>query len=73
MVSLPPSFLAGISWSDHWSFWKDGYQAVMITDSAYLRNPHYHQMSDLPHTLDYERMSLVVHSLKNAIISLADH
>jgi hypothetical protein len=34
-------FIPGVSWSDHWSFWRQGYRAIMITDTAPYRYPHY--------------------------------
>jgi hypothetical protein len=49
--------------SDHASFWDEGYQAVMITDSAFFRNPHYHMPSDRMDTLDFRFMAELVHSL----------
>jgi hypothetical protein len=49
--------------SDHASFWDEGYQAVMITDSAFFRNPHYHLPSDRMDTLDFRFMAELVHSL----------
>jgi hypothetical protein len=49
---LPPS-----RWSDHAPFWDRGYPAVMLTDTSFLRNPHYHQPTDLPETLDYAFMA----------------
>ncbi len=52
--------MAGIGWSDHWSFWQERYRAIMITDTAFLRNRHYHLATDLPESLDYERMARVV-------------
>ncbi|MFH1359850.1 MAG: M28 family peptidase [Candidatus Omnitrophota bacterium] len=67
-----PSFVPGVNFSDHWSFWKENYTAVMVTDTAFLRNPNYHQPSDLPSTLNYEKISLVVHGLKRAIMNLAN-
>lgn len=51
---LPPS-----RWSDHAPFWDRGYPAVMLTDTSFLRNPHYHQPTDLPETLDYPFMAAV--------------
>ena len=57
----------GASLSDNWSFWKEGYPALMITDTAFFRNPHYHRPSDLPQTLDYARMAAVVSALEKAI------
>jgi Zn-dependent M28 family amino/carboxypeptidase len=46
--------------SDHFSFWEKGLPAIMVTDSANLRNPHYHQASDTPETLDYLRLADIV-------------
>ena len=66
------SFIPGVNFSDHWSFWQQGFPAFMITDTAFLRNSNYHQQSDLPETLNYEKMALVVHGLKEAIIRLSN-
>lgn len=49
--------------SDHASFWDKGYRAVMVTDSAFYRNPHYHLPSDTMHTLDFGYMAELVLSL----------
>ncbi len=49
--------------SDHSSFWDEGYRAVMITDSAFYRNPHYHQHSDTMDKLDCRFMAELVRSL----------
>ncbi|MGE0490009.1 MAG: M20/M25/M40 family metallo-hydrolase [Vulcanimicrobiota bacterium] len=54
-----PSMIEGVGWSDHWSFWQEGYPAVMLTDTAPFRNPNYHRPSDLPDTLDYHRLAQV--------------
>jgi Peptidase family M28 len=54
-----PAALPGITASDHWSFRLHGFPAIMITDTAYNRNPHYHRASDTPDTLDYDRMARV--------------
>lgn len=62
-----PDFIPGVNFSDHWSFWREGVPALMVTDTAFLRNPHYHQSSDLPQTLDYEKMTKVLYGLKEAI------
>jgi Zn-dependent M28 family amino/carboxypeptidase len=56
---LLPEVVYQIRWSDHSSFWDQGYPALMITDTSFLRNPHYHLASDTPETLDYERMASV--------------
>ena len=58
-----PVALAGIDFSDHWSFWENGLSAVMVTDTAFFRNPNYHRPSDTPETLDYRRMAAVVDGL----------
>ncbi len=63
-VSLVP----GVDFSDHSSFWSFGYPAFMITDTAFYRNPYYHTAGDTAHTLDYERMALLVSGLKSALI-----
>jgi len=66
-----PEDIPGIGWSDQWSFWRFGYDAIMVTDTALFRNPHYHQRSDLPDTLDYERFARVVEGLMAVVRSLA--
>jgi len=58
-----PEDIPGIAWSDQWSFWRFGYEAVMVTDTALFRNPHYHERSDLPDTLDYERLAQTTEGL----------
>src|SRR5262245_10076884 len=45
---VAPGFVPGVAWSDHWAFAEQGFQAVMITDTAPFRYPHYHQPSDTP-------------------------
>jgi len=55
-----PQWVNGVDFSDHWSFWQEGYPAVMLTDTAFLRNPHYHEPSDLPDTLNYTNMAQIV-------------
>jgi len=66
-----PGFVTGVGWSDHWSFWKEGYPAVMVTDTAPFRNPNYHQPTDTPDTLDYPRMARVVAGLEVVVAALA--
>ncbi|TNF55457.1 M28 family peptidase [bacterium] len=61
------SIIPGIDFSDHRSFWKFGYNALMVTDTAFFRNPNYHGKGDTAETLDYERMAEVVLGLKSAI------
>jgi Zn-dependent M28 family amino/carboxypeptidase len=69
--SAAPAAIPGVGWSDHWSFWQEGYPAIMVTDTAPFRNPNYHQPTDKPDTLDYERMARVVHGLVGVVKDLA--
>jgi Zn-dependent M28 family amino/carboxypeptidase len=64
-----PSFIPGVSWSDQWSFWQHGYRAIMITDTAPFRYPHYHSATDTPDKLDYDRFALVVSGIEKMIES----
>jgi hypothetical protein len=45
------SFVPGVSWSDHRSFWRQGYRAALITDTAFYRYRHYDAPSDTPETV----------------------
>lgn len=54
-----PTVLQGVDYSDHRNYWEFGYNAVMITNTAFYRNEHYHQATDTADRLDYERMSQV--------------
>jgi hypothetical protein len=55
-----PAMLPGVDFSDHRNYWTFGYPAVMITDTAFYRNPHYHMPTDTIGTLDFEKMKEVV-------------
>ncbi len=73
VYSLNAPFLVfGVDLSDHWSFYKCGFKAVMVTDTAFYRNPNYHRPTDLPETLDYSRMAAVVAALKRAVEELTE-
>ena len=67
-----PGAIEGIDWSDHWSFWQIGVPAIMVTDTAVFRYPHYHQAADTPDKLDYDRMARVVLGLKRVVLKLAE-
>ena len=58
-----PALVPGVSLSDHRNYWSQGMPAIMVTDTAFMRNPHYHEPTDRPDTLDYERMAEVVNGL----------
>lgn len=66
-----PRSLLGVDLSDHASYWDAGYPAVMITDTAFYRNPRYHTAEDTPETLDYARMAEVVRGVFAAVVDLA--
>ncbi len=67
VVSLSVPFngriMPAVRLSDHAPFWDKGFTAVMVTDSAFYRNPHYHLSSDTMETLDYQFMAQLVRSL----------
>ncbi len=62
-VPLGGWLMPSIRLSDHSPFWDYGFKAVMITDSAFFRNPHYHRPSDTMEKLDYSFMAELVQSL----------
>jgi hypothetical protein len=66
-----PGWIPGVDWSDHWSFWKEGYTGVMVTDTAPFRNPHYHKVTDTPEKLDYRRLTAAVLGLVGVVSDLA--
>ena len=67
-----PGAIPGVGWSDHGSFWQSGYPAVMITDTAPFRYPHYHATTDTPERIDYERLARVVSGLAAVTVDLAE-
>jgi len=68
-VAAPP-WIPGVDWSDHWAFWREGYPALMITDTAPYRYPHYHTARDTPDKVDYDRLARVVRSLERTFRAL---
>lgn len=67
----PIFFAPAISFSDHWSFWRFGYKAVMITDTAFYRNPYYHTPYDTPEKLNYNYLAKVTKGLYYVLINLS--
>ena len=65
-----PAFIPGVDWSDHWSFWREGWPALMVTDTAPYRYPHYHSAQDTPDKVDYERLARVVTGLHGMLREL---
>jgi hypothetical protein len=70
-VAVMPRMVPGVDWSDHAAFWDRGVAALLVTDMPPFRNPHYHQPSDTPETLDYPRLAGVVAGLEALIRELA--
>jgi hypothetical protein len=66
-----PAAVAGVDASDQRSYWAHGFPALMITDTAYLRNRAYHGEGDRADTLDYVRMGAVVRAVYAAVVALA--
>lgn len=60
VASPAPERIPGVGWSDHWSFWRQGVPAVMLTDTAPYRYPYYHTREDTPDKIDYDRLARVV-------------
>lgn len=67
---IPSAQIPGINLSDHSSFWKYNYPAIMITDTAFYRNPHYHEVSDTIDTLNFKYFARLVYSLAHAVKKL---
>jgi hypothetical protein len=67
-----PSWIPGVDLSDHWAFWQEDYPALMITDTALFRNPHYHKAGDLPSVLDFERMTWVASGVIRIVEDVAN-
>jgi len=66
-----PAIIPGVGWSDHASFWEQGYPALMVTDTAPYRYPYYHTAADTPDKVDYERLARVVMGLEKMLRDLA--
>lgn len=62
-----PAFVTGIDFSDHLNYWAMGWNAAMITDTAFMRNHNYHEATDTPDTLDYGKIAQVVRGVYGAV------
>ena len=67
-----PVSLRGIDLSDHRNYWARNYPAVMVTDTAFYRNKHYHKATDTYEKLDYKKMSQVVYGVYEHVVGLAN-
>ena len=66
-----PALVAGVGFSDHGSFWRFGYPALMLTDTAMYRYPHYHRPTDTPDRVDYAKTARVTAGLGRVVEALA--
>ena len=66
-----PQWITGINWSDQWSFWRQNYPAVMLTDTALFRYPAYHTEMDTGEKLNYNALSRIVLGLYRVVSDLA--
>ena len=67
-----PRSVTGITFSDHASYWDQGYPAVMINNTSFYRNPNYHEPTDTIDTLDFDKMTEVVRGVYWAVVGLAN-
>lgn len=67
-----PRLVPRLGSSDHWSYWKEGYPALMVTDTAFYRNREYHKPTDTPDRLNYEAFAAVVEGLEAVVRELVD-
>jgi hypothetical protein len=63
-----PHLIPNEDFSDHLSYWREEYPAVMITDTAFYRNANYHTIGDTAERLDFRRMSQVVEAMYATVI-----
>ena len=68
-----PGWLRGASASDQWSFWKHGYPAVMVTDTANFRYPYFHSQDDTPDKICYAELAEVIDGLACVITQLTSN
>ncbi len=67
----PESLVPGVGLSDQWSFWQEGYPALMVTDTAMYRYPNYHERGDTFDKINFDRMARVVRGLEKVVAELA--
>ncbi|MCP3924722.1 MAG: M28 family peptidase [Desulfobacterales bacterium] len=67
---IAPGFMPGVDFSDHLNYWKFGYDAMMITDTAFFRNSNYHKPTDSIDTLNFDNMAKVVDGLAIMLLNI---
>ena len=71
-IAYVPAPYTKAGWSDHASFWGQGYNnAIMVTDTGPLRNPHYHTVTETVDSLDFNGLTLVTAGLTDVVRYLA--
>lgn len=65
-----PKALQGIDFSDHLNYWNFGFDALMITDTAFYRNKNYHEKTDQMHTLNIEKMAKVIDGVFDSLVNI---
>jgi hypothetical protein len=66
-----PGWITGVGWSDHWSFWQQGYPGIMVTDTALFRYEAYHSSQDTPDRVLYRHLARVVAGLERVVVDIA--
>ncbi len=66
-----PARIQGVDWSDHGPFWRQGYPALMVTDTAIFRNPHYHRATDQAETVNFVQLARVTDGLVKLVDDLS--
>jgi hypothetical protein len=64
-------WIPGINWSDHSSFWKEGYPALMLTDTAPFRYPQYHSSRDLADEINAPQFARAAHGIIRTLRRMA--
>jgi hypothetical protein len=67
-----PQFVTGVAWSDQWSFWQEGYPAIMLTDTAPFRYPHYHSQDDTADEITFDCLTRVISGLQSVVADLTE-
>ncbi|MCR6642776.1 MAG: M28 family peptidase [Sporocytophaga sp.] len=65
-----PKSMVGIDFSDHLNYWNNNLPAVMVTNTSFYRNKNYHEPTDTPETLDYDKMAEVVKGVYWAVVNM---
>jgi hypothetical protein len=68
---VAPDVVPGIGWSDHWAFHQFGFPAIMVTDTALFRYPHYHLPTDTPDKVDYDKLARITKGLEQVVREIA--